>query len=435
MTTAHIAPWMLATMAFSLFVSLAAYAAERMMHSLRLPRRAPWMFALVLSATWPIVAPWVITPVATVATTEVLTVATNAVVSDTAATGFDWKSLGRQLAPWLVAAWVIVSTVLLVRLARAAFAIQRLCRAATRDTIDGTSVLIHDAIGPAAVGVIAPQVVVPSWLSELESPMRALVLKHETEHCRAGDARLVWLGAIATALFPWNVAMWWSASRLRLAMEIDCDARTIGDADSMRYARLLLLIAQRHGTMRAVLNVSPTLSPTAAQLQRRILAMRHTVSSRRWARAISAAALALVAVAAACSRAVSGGLSSGGASVAVDESLQSVPPGPPIVPGAGDTFVSLLPNHLNEPKYPDAARTARATGVISAQFVVNNTGLVEVPTLKIIKVTSTPSSPELNDAFVQSLKAALPDFRYKAAVVKGQNVKQLVRTEFTYRIR
>jgi len=123
------------------------------------------------------------------------------------------------------------------------------------------------------------------------------------------------------------------------------------------------------------------------------------------------------------------------ASAVVNESLQSVPPGPPIVPGAGDTFVSRLPSQLNEPKYPDAARAAKVSAVIAAQYVVNADGRVEVSTLKVLSVTSTPSSPALHDAFVQSLRDALPTFRYQPAVVKGQNVKQLVRTGFTYTFR
>src|SRR6185436_6813578 len=115
----------------------------------------------------------------------------------------------------------------------------------------------------------------------LEAPLRALVLRHEEEHRSARDPYLLFAAAIAVALMPWNLALWLQAKRLRLAIEMDCDARVLRVHPSPeRYGLLMLTIAQRRSTAPMF---APMLSEPTSQLERRIIAMRTT--TRKVARA------------------------------------------------------------------------------------------------------------------------------------------------------
>ena len=138
-------------------------------------------------------------------------------------------------------------------------------------TLDGVPVLVTAALGPAAIGVRHPRIIVPRWLFDLDEPLRAFVLHHEQEHCRARDPRTMLGAALATALFPWNPALWWITRRLHLALKEDCDARVLSSGASIdRYGKLLMLIAHRQSMTR----LAPVLAASNSHLERRILAMR-----------------------------------------------------------------------------------------------------------------------------------------------------------------
>jgi len=80
-------------------------------------------------------------------------------------------------------------------------------------------------------------------------------------------------------LMPWNVALWIQARRLRLAIEMDCDARVLRVHPSPeRYGMLILTIAQRRSL--APVQFAPMLSEPKTNLERRILAMRTTKVAR-----------------------------------------------------------------------------------------------------------------------------------------------------------
>ena len=67
---------------------------------------------------------------------------------------------------------------------------------------------------------------------------------------------LIAAAAWAVALFPWNPALWLIVKRLRLAIEIDCDARVLAGrrSDVRDYGMLLLTVGSRPG--RATLEIS-----------------------------------------------------------------------------------------------------------------------------------------------------------------------------------
>jgi len=110
-------------------------------------------------------------------------------------------------------------------------------------------VLLSDGFGPALVGFFSPRIVMPRWTLGLDREQRRLALLHESEHRAAHDTLLLLAGAAAVALTPWNPALWWAVSRLRQAVELDCDLRVL-DAGTSRssYGELLIDLSARTGT-------------------------------------------------------------------------------------------------------------------------------------------------------------------------------------------
>jgi beta-lactamase regulating signal transducer with metallopeptidase domain len=111
--------------------------------------------------------------------------------------------------------------------------------------VDGVPIVITDAAGPATVGLLRSRVLVPRWVLGLPGAQRKYVLRHEDEHRRAHDARLLFAASLPLLLMPWNLALWWELRRLSLAVEMDCDNRVVvalGNPNA--YGELLLKIAQ-----------------------------------------------------------------------------------------------------------------------------------------------------------------------------------------------
>ena len=125
--------------------------------------------------------------------------------------------------------------------------------------------------GPAVLGLLRAEIVVPRSLLERSAEEQRLILVHEREHLRARDHLLLagaWLVAIA---FPWHPAVWALLARLRLAIELDCDARVLRAGESPKsYGALLIDVAAHHGGIRIG---ALALADGPSHLERRILAM------------------------------------------------------------------------------------------------------------------------------------------------------------------
>src|SRR5206468_3567756 len=238
-------------------------------------------------------------------------------------------------------------------------------------------------------------------------------------HRAARDPHLLVGARVAIALMPWNPAIWYAARRLRLAIELDCDARVLrADPSPQRYGMLLLTIAQRRAAIRPAL--IPMLSESTTHLERRILAM--TPSHRRLARvtAVAGVLVAAGALALACS------VQSDAPTAAANSKAARAP----IAAGKSPYFefqiekpATPLPNNP-APRYPDVLRASKVQGEVVAQFVVDTSGRVETTTFKVLKSS--------HDLFTNSVKAALPNMRFRPAEVGGRKVKQLVQMPFVY---
>lgn len=165
--------------------------------------------------------------------------------------------------------------------------------------IDGVSVHISNDTGPAVVGWFRPGIVLPRWVLGHAPAERSLIMRHEAEHLRARDPLLMMGAVLAAAMVPWNLPLWWQLKRLRLAVELDCDARVIERGGDLRgYASLLLEVGRRRAAIgRPVLAMAEPVS----FLERRIRTMTAPRSGRPWSVALASAAAAAALVAGACS--------------------------------------------------------------------------------------------------------------------------------------
>jgi beta-lactamase regulating signal transducer with metallopeptidase domain len=178
----------------------------------------------------------------------------------------------------LSVAWMIASALLLALFIRGIWIVRRRREEWQVADVDGHSILIAEDAGPAVVGALRPEIVLPAWTLLLDHAERELVLRHESEHVAAKDPLLLTIAGLSLVLFPWNAALWLIVRRLRLAVEIDCDARVLRSVPSPReYGMLLLTVGARRSLS---LPMAASLTERQPDLERRIIAMTSLRPSR-----------------------------------------------------------------------------------------------------------------------------------------------------------
>jgi TonB family protein len=337
-----------------------------------------------------------------------------------------WTTIAPRWGNSLIVAWALLSTFLLVRLASAVWLIRRRRTSWRKTDIDGNEVQLAPDAGPAVVGLHPMEVVLPEWVFELEPALRALVLRHETEHRAARDPYLLLVATVITALLPWNPAIWWQARRLRLAIEIDCDSRVLRSHPRWRqYADLLLAIAERRADPSR--RLAPALAEPTSNLELRIIAMR-TTHTRSLFRAVwlSVACAAAFALACTVDAPATPDRPDNGRSLAQHASAPSA------MPASNGFFEFQVEKPATQlpasgvPKYPAALRAAHVEGEVQAQFVVNENGKADPSTVKVLLTT--------NELFSAAVRSAVPEMRFSAAEVGGRSVKQLVQQSFQFKL-
>jgi beta-lactamase regulating signal transducer with metallopeptidase domain len=455
-----IANWMIASTALAVLLGLAALAAERALRTVGREARGAWVFALAGTLGWPLVAPAVaaafgrgpdsVAPILAPLAIDGSTVVT--IGSAPSALPPAWVG---YLDVALVALWACASLVLLARLLLAMRVLSRVERSAEHDVIEGVPVLVTPTIGPAVFGAHRPRVLMPRWLFDLDAPLRALVVRHEQEHCRARDPQLTLLVAFAIALTPWNAGVWWIAKRLRLAVEVDCDVRVLRHAnDSERYSRLLLFIAQRQSHVR----LAPMLAESNSHLSRRIDAMNAPRPTNPRIRTTAFALLAVAALAGSTrfakelTAAPTIFVNAPGATPPVFVAQKPLTPSvqmpmvrkPDVPPAAMPAVTTAAPvpdtdlviahdNHpvmalpgSAQPRYPDILKSAGVEGGTMAAFVVNADGGIDTSSIKIIYTSHA--------LFAEAFRAAAPTMHFMPAILNGQPVRQLVQEPFVFNI-
>lgn len=169
--------------------------------------------------------------------------------------------------------WLAVSVLALGAYGAANWVLAQRRRSWRPANIDGHPVLLSAAVGPAVIGALRPEIVVPEWSLGLPDDQRALMLEHERQHVRARDPLMLHAAAFCALLMPWNGALWWLNRRLRLAVELDCDARVLANGrDARTYGTLLLNVCARRA--RTGVMLAPALLERTSSLAKRILAMQ-----------------------------------------------------------------------------------------------------------------------------------------------------------------
>jgi TonB-dependent SusC/RagA subfamily outer membrane receptor len=168
-------------------------------------------------------------------------------------------------------AWIAASTLLCLLLLAVHLRFLHARRTWPRVELHGAAVRLSPRAGPAVVGAIRPDIVIPRWLLDHTVEQQKLVITHELQHVRARDPLLLATAWACAVVLPWHPAVWWLLWRVRLGVEMDCDARVIaGGVERQSYGSLLIELTQQG----AGLPLSATaLSDRTTQLERRLIAM------------------------------------------------------------------------------------------------------------------------------------------------------------------
>jgi len=274
------------SIAVTLLIGLAALSVERFLAEIGRPRRTAWLVAYAAALTFPPAALLLATGTPAVETV----IATSAAAVTAAPSPLDWDTL-------LLRLWAAATTVLLLAYVASSFRLATLAKGWPRVGDDEPLVVLSDDVGPAVLGILRPRIVLPRWLMDSPASVRSTIMAHELEHIAARDQASIVAAQLVTVLLPWNLPLWWFARRLRLGIEVDCDARVLRrGVDAEHYADVLLQVGQRRS---AVPFAAATLIEPVTQLERRIRIMltRRRPMSLRHAAAATALAVAITACA------------------------------------------------------------------------------------------------------------------------------------------
>jgi beta-lactamase regulating signal transducer with metallopeptidase domain len=287
-----IATWLLYATMIAALIAAAGMCFERVVRLWRRSVRWIWLVALIASTLAPAIA-------MSAARSSGETVALRQTPAAAAASNVGDPRPAEREPPSVVSSLqalempvrylcLVASLLVLALFTRATLAAAVARRRWPASELDGVRVLVTPDVGPAVIGFAHTEIVVPEWALALDARQRALMLRHEQEHLRARDPLLLLCGGVALVLMPWNLALWWQVRRLRLAIEIDCDARVLGTMEptvttAREYAALLLTVAQRAVRLRPAIWAT-ALSESSTALERRILAMSSNAASSRLSR-------------------------------------------------------------------------------------------------------------------------------------------------------
>ena len=99
--------------------------------------------------------------------------------------------------------------------------------------------------------------------------------------------------------------------------------------------------------------------------------------------------------------------------------------GRPLLECEVDKKAAVVPGSL-QALYPSDLRYSRGAGSLITQFVIDTTGRLEPPTLRVWRTRDT------DEAFVTSARTALVHARYLPALADGRRVRQLATIPMTF---
>ncbi len=289
--------WMLYAVLVSLALAIAAFMAERGAKGRGATTRWPWVASMLGSLAVPVIiayasielpgsftgdrmaASLVLSDV-----TSIKTPLTQIHLDDVPVYGLSISADAIAIDLWASASTLMALTVLL-----GVAWVSRHKRGWRDDTLHGERVCIAPDTGPAVIGLIRPQIVVPEWLLHMSRAQQGYALAHERSHLEARDPLVIAVALALLTLMPWNGLLWWQFHRLRRAIEMDCDARVLqGGCDVSAYCETLLYVGQKKSKHIPLL---PAMSDSASFLELRIRQMLRRPG--KWVRASTAMFLCL----------------------------------------------------------------------------------------------------------------------------------------------
>lgn len=248
-------------------LGLAGWIVERALRQFGQPARWVWVVALVGGVALP--AFFLAAPYLAGTPSWLLGGALAELLYETAAPLADARYANGRIDTGLLVAWVVLTVGGLTYLTWSTMWLAVARRRWASVTIAGFPVVLSDDVGPAVAG---GEIVVPRWTLGVERQHQRLMLAHEQEHLDAGDPCLIVVVVAALIAMPWNVGLWFVARRLRLAVEVDCDARVLRRvrSDVGTYGNLLLEVGRRTAGLPLP---AASFSRPRSQLEHRILAM------------------------------------------------------------------------------------------------------------------------------------------------------------------
>jgi TonB family protein len=78
------------------------------------------------------------------------------------------------------------------------------------------------------------------------------------------------------------------------------------------------------------------------------------------------------------------------------------------------------------PSYPLDMETRGINGLVKVRFVVDSTGLIDLSTVKVLQTT--------NESFARAVRAAMPDMRFRPAMIGKHAVRQMSEQDFAFKV-
>src|SRR5712675_1891530 len=255
--------WMLYSIVVSLLMGLAALALERSAQIRQRPARWLWGTCMVASLAILFIPSKVslqipdTTHADRATSSEILTPPQTTAIETSRFTlpiiGTDQTPLSDGVSTLLEWTWRMASMALALVIFASGAHLSWRRRRWDRGHMAGTAVYISEDSGPAVVGFLRPQIIVPRWLTKFSPGEQELVIAHERSHLDAYDAQLLTIAVCLLVCMPWNLVLWWQLRRLRLAIEIDCDVRVLSLGYPIaRYGETLIAVGERQSASHAM---------------------------------------------------------------------------------------------------------------------------------------------------------------------------------------
>jgi len=274
---------------------IAASAAEWLLRARRRPIRFVWVVAAALSIGLSATAP-IRTRIATHGAARQIDPASLALVQ-TSLHSVEQR-VPPSAVPYVLGLWTLATVIVALSFLVVYRRVQRARHGWPVVDLLDQRVRIAPAIGPLVLGIVRPEIILPRWVLERSLEEQRVILAHEAAHVQARDPILLTVVCALVALMPWNPGLWVVLSRLRLAIEVDCDTRVLrGGISARSYSSLLVDVAERATPLRLA---ATALADDSSHLHQRILAMHPRKPSHPLLRGVSVALIGLAALLAAC---------------------------------------------------------------------------------------------------------------------------------------